>query len=320
MDLTISIGTLRGDRVLEGCLRSIYASATGKLKYEVRIVYNGPRPDGAAERIRAVFPLARVDSFDGPLGFCKTHNLVLRERKSRYVLVLDDDTLVREDTLAKMLSFMDLHPDVGLAGCKTLNPDGSLQPSFGLLPNLKTEILGVVRPNSLWPASLYRDTSSVREVEWLNGSFMLARSSTVDDVGLLDERFYTYGCESDWCYRIRKAGWKVMFVPSTSIIHYGGEHSINSNRMVKKHENLVRYHVNRFYFFRKHYGQMYFVLLRYLVFLAAASRLAYYGVLYAVAPQKRDVSRSRFVAFAAAMKLSVSRSPDYMPEPSSSFS
>lgn len=313
IDVTISIGTLGNYDVLARCLRSIYAGATGQLRYEVRIVYNGPHPNGTAERIRSTFPLARVVSLPGPLGYCKTHNLVLRERASRYVLVLDDDTVVMENTLAAMVSFMDRHPEVGMAGCKTQNPDGSFQPSFGLLPSLKTELLSVVRPNSFWPSWLYRDTSHVREVEWLNGSFMLVRSRAIDTVGLLDERFYTYASEPDWCFRMKKAGWKIMFVPSVSITHFGGEHSINSNRTVKKHENVVRYHVNRFYFFRKHYGRSSFILLRCLIFLGSISRVIYYGTVYLGSSESRKLSRSRLRAFAAALRLSVSRTPDHMP-------
>ena len=176
-DLTISIGTLDNYPVLERCLRSIYEEDAPWLTYRVWVVYNGSGDDDTIpNRIETFFPQVTLVRKSGPLGYCATHNLVLSQCESRYVLILDDDTIVPRGTLARMVAFMDAHPAVGMAGCKTLNPDGGFQKTYGLLPSLRTELLNVLRPDSFWPDRLYEDTLTVREVEWLNGSFMLARS------------------------------------------------------------------------------------------------------------------------------------------------
>jgi len=81
---------------------------------------------------------------------------------------------------------------------------------------------------------------------------MLVRRQALDEVGPLDEHYYTYVCESDWCHRLRSAGWRIMYVPGAEIVHVGAEHSINNKLTVTNAANLVRYHANRYYFFRKH--------------------------------------------------------------------
>lgn len=228
-DLTISIGSVGKYDVLERCLRSIFENDDGTPSIEVRVVFNARGNDGVCERIEADFPRVRVIRRDNPLGYCAAHNLVLNDARSRYILVLDDDTVVSRDTLRRMVAFMDAHPRTGLSGCKTLNADGSFQRTYGLYPSLRTEFMNTFTRCSLMPRYLYRDVDSVREVNWLNGSFMFARSETAREVGGFDERYYTYACEADWCYRIRKAGWAVVYVPRAEIVHVGGEHSINTS-------------------------------------------------------------------------------------------
>src|SRR5258708_4527292 len=149
LDLTISIGSLGKYEVLARCLRSIYDEDAAHLSFEVWIVYNGSGNDGFCDRIRAEFPAARLIERDKPLGYCGAHNLVLQQVQARYHLVLDDDTVIPRGTLPQMVEFMDGEPRAGIAGCKALNPDGSFQQSFGLLPSLRTEIAGILRPSSL---------------------------------------------------------------------------------------------------------------------------------------------------------------------------
>ena len=159
-----------------------------------------------------------------------------------------DDTIIFKGTLEKMVSFMDHHPEVGMAGCKTLNPDGSFQKSYGLVPSLKTEFLTSFGMSSLWPDRLYKDVSSVRDVEWINGPFMLVRRQVLEEVGAFDEHFYTVVCEAEWCQRIRKAGWRVVYVPEAEIVHTGA--------LITQSKSLItmlRVYVNTFYFFHKHY-------------------------------------------------------------------
>ena len=313
-DVTISIGSLgRYDR-LERCLRSIFEDDNGTPSIEVRVVYNGRGGDGVCEKIESDFPRVRLIRRKNPLGFCAVHNLALSEATTRYVLVLDDDTVVAKGTCRAMVAFMDAHPRAGLAGCKTLNTDGSFQPTYGLDPSLRTEFKNIFKASSFMPQHLYRDVDSVREVNWLHGSFMFVRSETVREVGGFDERYYTYGCEADWCYRIRKAGWVVVYVPLAEIVHVGGEHSINtSHTTAKKYSYIVRSYANRFYFFYKHYGRFSLFALRPIMALQSAARVAYFSALYVLQPERRPVAATRILAFLRILALSFSRKPYDMP-------
>jgi hypothetical protein len=314
LDLTISIGTLGRYEALECCLHSIYNEDAAHLSYEVWIVYNGPGNDGICERIREEFPAARIIEREGPLGFCAAHNLVLRQARSRYVLVLDDDTIIRRGTLSRMVEFMDGEPRVGIAGCKTFNLDGSFQPTFGVFPSLRSEIAGILRRESLMPRWLFRDITSPQDVDWLNGSFMLVRAEVLEKVGGLDERYYTYICEEDWCYRIRLAGWRVMYFPGAEIVHIGGEHSINTSRTgAKTYSRIVHYHVNRFYFFWKHHGRLQSLALRLIIALQSMTRILFFSAAYLVWPGFSAIAKTRVRAFWRVLRLCFSVEPHRLP-------
>lgn len=312
-DLVISIGHVGRDfEMLATCLRSVYAEDAPGFSLEVWIVYNGPPRPGFEAELRAAFPqIARVVYQPGPLGFCRTHNLVLEEAKARYLLILDDDTVVAKGTLSGMVAWMDANPRVGMAGCKTLNPDGSFQRIWGLLPTLGTELRSIWEPDVYWPAELFAKPDALQDVPWLNGSFMLARSETLEQVGILDEHFYTYFCESDWAWRMQKAGWRVSYVPQHSIVHVGGEHSINTSQ--KQPVQIVRAFANRFYYFSKHHGRLAHALLRPITLLVALGRIARWGVAGLLRPEARDIARTRVRGFADVARLCFARDPDVLP-------
>jgi hypothetical protein len=172
-DLVISIGHVGRDfEMLANCLRSVYAEDAPDFSLEVWIVYNGPPRPGFEAELRAAFPqIARVGYEPGPLGFCRTHNLVLEQARARYLLILDDDTVVAKGTLSGMVAYMDANPRIGMAGCKTLNPDGSFQRIWGLLPTLGTELRSIWQPAVYWPDALFAKPDDLQDVPWLNGSF-----------------------------------------------------------------------------------------------------------------------------------------------------
>lgn len=313
-DLVISIGTLGRVELLERCLATVYEEDDPTLRFEVWVVYNGSEDPAIVERIRTRLPRVRLIVRRGPLGYCGTHNLVLDEAPGRYVLVLDDDTLVPKGLLPAMVRFMDANPRVGLAGCRTLNADGSHQPSFGLVPTLAAELANVLRPDAFWHPELYREPEAVQDVEWLNGSFMLVRRETLLEVGGLDEHYYTYVCEADWAERIRRAGWRVTYVGTVSIVHEGGEHSINNKLTVTNAANVVRYHANRFYFFRKHHGPATVWALRPLMLAGSALRLVFYLPWLRGDAGRRAVGRAKIYAFWRVIRLSLGRRPWEMPE------
>ena len=312
-DLTISIGSLGNYGTLARCLHSIYEDDASDVSYQIWVVYNAPSDDGITAHIKRTFPKVRLVKKPGPLGYCAAHNLVLRQCRSRYVLLLDDDTIVERGTLSAMVRFMDAHPEVGMAGPRTLNHDGTFQPTYGLLPSLWTELMTAFGADALWPARLYRETSRPREVEWLNGSFMLVPRRILSEVGILDEHYYTSVCEPDWCHRIRKAGWRVMYVPVAQIVHLGGEHSINSKHTSRNALNFVRYHANRYYFFKQHYGRVAVLLLRPIMTVGLVLRLVYYSAVYVRHRERRAFTKVRLQAVWESIKLGVRRKPYNLP-------
>jgi N-acetylglucosaminyl-diphospho-decaprenol L-rhamnosyltransferase len=314
VDLVLSIGHVGRDyAMLADCLRSVYAEDTPGFSYEVWIVYNGPPRPGFEAELRRDFPqIARVVYEPGPLGFCRTHNLVLGAARTRHLLILDDDTIVAKGTLAGMVAFLDANPRVGMAGCKTLNPDGSFQRIWGLLPTLGTELRSIWERDVYWPARLFERPDVQQDVPWLNGSFMLARRAALDEIGLLDEHFYTYFCESDWAWRMQKAGWRVVYVPDHSIVHVGGEHSIVT---AERHPvQIVRAFSNRFHYFTKHHGRLAHALLRPITAVAAAVRIVRWAAVGLVRPASRALARSRVAGFWDVVKLCFARDPDVLPE------
>ena len=199
-----------------------------------------------------------------------------------------------------------------MAGCKTRNPDGSFQRSWGLLPTLGTELRSIWEPDVYWPRALFATPDDLQDVPWLNGSFMLVRRETLDAVGALDEHFYTYFSESDWAWRMQQAGWRVAYVPQHSIVHIGGEHSINTS--LKQPIQIVRAAVNRFYYFSKHHGPLAHALLRPITLLVALARVARWSVAGLLRPEERELASTRVRGFADVARLCFARDPDVLPE------
>ena len=294
-DLAVTIGNLGSERYLGDCLRSLRDEDAADFSCSVHLAFNGFDDTGFVGRIAAEFPEARWFYRRGKLGYTGTYNRLLAETDARYVLLLDDDTLVPRGTLPAMVTFMDAHPEVGIAGCRTRNPDGTLQRSFGRMLTLRAELLNALHLSTFWPDHLYRDLESWREVDWLNGSFMLVRRTTLEVVGGLDDYYYTFCCEPDWCLRITRAGWKVAFVPDVAITHVGGDHSINT--AVKSFDALMRAHINHYYFFRKHYGVLDQLLLRPVLSVGAVLRLIKFLALLLLVPKRRAEAAPKVRAY-----------------------
>lgn len=311
-DLTISIGTISNIDGLEECLHTIFAEDHPDFKFNVNLIFNGPQEESRIERIKTLFPQVPITRSRHKLGWPRTHNQTLKKYQSRYVLLLDDDTLVPKGTLPTMVQFMDAHSEVGIAGCETVYPDGSFQKIYGLFSNLKTELLYALNLSSYWPDRLYRNITGWKEVEWLNGHFMMVRSEVIQKVGLLDEYYYTYVSEPDWCYRIHKAGWKVAYVPDAKITHVGGENSTRT--LYKKYTQIIRSYVNRYYFFSKYYSRFAFHCLRPITLIGSFLRLLKFLLVYAAVPARKAEAEQKIKAYLMVMQMAFSLKPSSLPK------
>lgn len=236
MDLSVIIVNYNVRQFLENALVSVRRGLSG-LEGEIFVVDNAS-DDGSAEMVRAKFPDVHLIENRENVGFSRANNMALPKAKGDLLLLINPDTIVPEDTFRVMMEFFKTHQDAGLAGCKILNPDGSFQlPCRRSFPTpwvafTKISGLSALFPNSrLWGQYnlSYLDPDRTYPVDAVSGSFMMLRREVYEAIGGLDESFFMYGEDLDWCYRVQQAGFKVYYVHSTSIIHFKGESTRRSN-------------------------------------------------------------------------------------------
>jgi len=271
VDISVSIINTDNRDLLRECLRSIF-EGTQHASLEVFVVDNASR-DGSAEMVSQEFPGVRLIRNERRLRFCANHNRVLRMAGGRHILILNEDTIIPPGTFDRVVAFMDAEKDAGAVGLTIRNPDGSLQYSYARFPSLLSTTLLALSANRWfqdghYPFHRLPPDGHPREVDWTNGACLAVRREAFEEVGLLDEGLLIYGEETDWCYRLRKAGWKVYYLPDVSIYHYQGK-STSQERPRR------RFRINRsaIYFFRKHYRWPNILALRAMLFATSLARL-----------------------------------------------
>ncbi len=280
MKLSIIIVNYNVKYFLEQALLSVEKAARG-LDVEVYVVDNNS-VDDSVRMVKEKFPKVKlIANRDNP-GFSKANNQAIRLSKAEYVLLLNPDTVIEEDTLEKCLNFMDAHPQTGGLGVKMIDGSGNFLPeSRRGFPSPFVAFCKTFGLSRLFPRSKifnyyhlgYLDKNETHEVEVLSGAFMLLRCSVLDEVGLLDETFFMYGEDIDLSYRIVKAGYKNHYLAETTIIHYKGE----STR--KGSLNYVRTFYNAMIIFaRKHFkgekAWLFILMLQLAIYFRAGITLA----------------------------------------------
>lgn len=246
-DLTIVIVNWNTRQLLLDCLAAV-PGATAGIIAETWVVDNGSS-DGSVEAVRAQFPTVHIIANQDNRGFATANNQAIRVSSGRHVLLLNSDTIARPESLSRLVRFLDAHPEVGIAGSRLLNADGSLQPSWAMFPSIPTELVGKkVRIRRRYPTV---DGSLAYSTDWIDGAVLMIRRSILDQVGLMDESYFMYTEEVDWCYRTRRAGWKVCYLPDSEVVHFGGQSSKKAATRMK-----AELYLSKLRFFGKHYGPM----------------------------------------------------------------
>ena len=309
VDLSVVILSWNVRDLLRECLKSVSsdqwsAVSDGRLITDHRpltieiIVVDNASDDGSVEMTRAEFPDARLIANAVNRGYTGGNNDGIAAATGRYVLILNPDTQVLGDALAGMIAHADAHPDVGVIGPQLVNPDGSVQSSRRRFPTLMTALFESTWLQSIAPRRvlrryyvLDRADDETQEVDWVTGACFLVRREVIQQVGGLDEGFFMYSEELDWCRRIRQAGWKVVYLPTVQVVHYVGKSSdqIVAQRHIYFQTSKVRY-------FRKHHGKLIAGVLR------AALLAMYVWQLMLEAAQgalgyKRELRRERVRAY-----------------------
>jgi len=266
-DLSIIIVNYNVKAFLEQCLIAI-GRARGDLNIEIFIVDNAS-VDGSQAMVRKKFPDVNLIENNTNVGFSTANNQAIRVAQGEYILILNPDTLIQEDALAVLKKYLDERQDVGAVGCKLLNPDGSFQiASRRSFPTPWVAFCRIIGLSRVFPKSrlfgqynvTYLDPDAEAEVDVLSGSLMMLRKSVLDRVGYFDEDYFMYGEDIDLSYRIKKAGWKIMYTPLTKAIHYKGESSKKSDFSI-----IAKFYSTMLIFVGKHFEGRYSFLLRILL-------------------------------------------------------
>jgi N-acetylglucosaminyl-diphospho-decaprenol L-rhamnosyltransferase len=268
LDLSVVIVNWNVRDLLQRCVESVLSSKRS-ITTEIIVVDNAS-VDGSVEMLRAEFPQTVLIANPENRGFPAANNQGIAAAQGRYVLLLNPDTEVLADALDALVQYMDAHPDVGLVGPQLLHPDGQVQSSRRRYPTLATLFFESTWLESLAPRALLRryyvldqPDNAVLDVDWITGAAMLARREVIQQVGGMDERFFMYSEELDWCRRIKAAGWRVVYHPEARVIHYEGKSS--EQAMPARHVNFQR---SKIRYARKYHGPR----------LAAALRLYLLGL------------------------------------------
>lgn len=285
---------------LEPCLRSLYDGGLSS-SFDVVVTDNGST-DGSQAMLAEKFPHVRIIQNDHNVGLGKASNQGIQATQGRYVLLLNNDTLVNASALDSLVDFLEQNPEAGAVGGKLLNPDGSFQSGYAGFSTLLEEFLIATRLGEfIWKGyPSHGDSDQVRAVGWLSSACLLLRRSALNEVGLLDESYFIYGDEADLQFRLNKAGWKVFYLPDAEIIHYGG-------RSMDRWRRRKMVYRGKMLFYQKNYGEMSTIGLRLMLGVISIFKLLIWSAFYPLAStrdrSKREIN-SNLEVFKLCFKVS----------------
>ena len=257
-----------------------------KAGHEIFVVDNAST-DGSQAMVSQDFPDVKLLESPENLGFAAANNLAMRVCQGDYILLLNSDTRVLPGALGAMVSFMDQNPQTGACGSRLLNPDGSLQFSCSPEPKLHTEFnrlfhLGGIRPDGYYNMEGW-DLSEPRQVDVVLGACLMIRRESMQAVGLMDEDYFMYSEEVDYCKRLKDVGWKICWIPKAQVIHYGGQSTRQAatKMFICLYQGKVKY-------FRKHYGGFHALLYKFILFGAGLFRIALVPLAWLGSSTKRE--------------------------------
>ncbi len=308
VDLTIVIVSWNVRDLLRRCLQSIWLDG-GTLEI---VVVDNASSDGSPEMVRTEFPRVRLIANAENRGFTAANNQGLATSQGRYLLLLNPDTEVMGDALATMLRYMEAHPTAGALGPKLLYPDGSQQSSRRRFPTLATALVESTVVQEWWPDNrilrryYMADTpdDAIQPADWVVGACLLVRREAYEQVGGLDEGYFMYSEELDWCRRYKSAGWEIVYLPTATVIHYEGKSSeqVVPARHVHFQSSKVRY-------FRKHHGTLQAEALRWFLLATYAYQLAREGFKWLVG-HKRPLRAERVRAYRQVLRSGLRTPPE----------
>jgi len=259
IDLSIVIVNWNTKELLEDCLNSIFKQTKG-VKFEVILVDNGST-DGSVEMVKKKFGEAILIENKKNLGFAKANNLGIKKAKGQFILLLNSDTKLVGNALTKLIDFANTKSNLGIAGPQLLKQDGTIQPSTAPFYTLPITTISLFKGDKF----LRRSPKKTCQVDWVEGSCFLMSRAVLDKIGLLDEKFFMYIEEMEFCYRAKKAGFSTWFYPQAQVYHLTrGSLPENKQRVIWWiYEGLI-------YFYQKHFAGWQLTVLKFLLRAKAA--------------------------------------------------
>ena len=274
MDISIIIVSYNTKDILFESLTSLTHSFQGDLSYEIIVVDNGSQ-DGSLTMIEDNFPMFKVIRNKQNLGYTKAMNQGLQIAQGDYLVQLNPDVIIQPETFEKLFDWMRNNKEVGICTPKVINRDGTLQKqcrrSFARPWDVISYFLGL---DKLFPDSkffgrylkTFLDEDHVAEVEAVSGSCMFIRRTVIDEIGFLDERFFAYQEDADFCFRAKVAGWKIKYLPFASVIHYGGQGGSKN----EPYKAIRTWHHSYYLYYKKNLAQDYFFVINWIMYAAMA--------------------------------------------------
>jgi len=257
MELSIIIVNWNTRELLQRCLESVEETVRN-FSHEVFVVDNAST-DGSGAMVKERFPEVRLIENSENRGFGNANNQALRIMAGKYALLLNSDTVLTKHAAAELVSCLESHPEAAMACGQLLNADGSLQNSVAAFPTLLTLMTNLPLLETLFPkrfpSKRYVHTGPI-EVDSAIGACLLVRKEAIDAVGMFDERYYFFFEETDWAFRMRRAGWKVLYVPNAFIYHHQGQ---SIGRSVR---SRIEFYRSRYQFFRRWRSRPYYLAVR----------------------------------------------------------
>lgn len=262
--------------LLKDCLDSIYQHAPA-FPFEIIVVDNHSE-DGTIEMLQSSYPQVRFVENSSEEGYTRPMNQALKMGAGRFLVQLNPDTVVLPGAFDRMIAFLEANPKAGICTPKVLNRDGTLQKqcrrSAARPWDAITYFSGLSRryPKSRFFARYlmtYLDENEVNEVEAVSGSCMFIRREVIDQIGYLDEIFFAYQEDTDFCFRAREAGWKIFYVPQAQIIHYGGQ----GGSKIKVYRSIYQWHRSYYVYYTRHLAKNYFFLVNWLIYILIGGKL-----------------------------------------------
>jgi len=295
MDVSVIIVNWNTAQLLKDCLESLYCQ-TQMADFEVIVVDNAS-DDDSVKIVKELFPQTIVIENKNNMGYAAANNIGISKARGRYALILNSDTIFIDDSISKVYSYADNHKDAAIISCKMLNKDMTLQSNTYLFPSLLNLFLAATYLYKLFPKSRFFarermgwwDWNDTMEVDVIVGCFMLVRMEAIREVGVMDDDYFMYYEETDWCYRFKKAGWKNLYAPVSEVIHLGGE----STKKLRD-KMLLQYNSSMLLYFKKHHSRLSYTIACMLLFIFFSFRIPYwfFHSLYSRKTCKQDLNNA----------------------------